>query len=206
MNVRRIIRRHLTYANVMASIAVFVALGGTGYAALRVGSSDIVDNSVRGKDIRNRTLSSRDVRRDGLGGASIKETRLARVPRARRADFLGGLSASELRLRCPEQTKFISGVCIERQARAPVAYGIASVQCESAQRRLPLHHELMAIVGDDDIVLADGGELTAHVYPSAASPGRVDALTVVSPTGAVSTTPDTGAGAKAFRCVAYPSN
>jgi hypothetical protein len=204
--VRRVIRRHFTYANVMASIAVFVALGGTGYGALRVGSGDIVDNSVRGKDIRDRTVASRDVRRNGLGGASIKEARLGRVPRARRADLLGGVSASDLRLRCPDQTKFISGVCIERQFRPPVAYGIAAVQCESVQRRLPLHHELMAIVSDDDVALADGGELTAHVYPSADLPGRVDALTVTSKVGAVGVTPDTAAGAKAFRCVAYPSN
>lgn len=200
------IRHHVTYANVMASLAVFIALGGTGYAALRVGSDEIADNSVRGKDIRNRTLTQKDVRRNALTGAAIKESRLARVPRARRADLLGGLRATQLRLQCPDGTKYISGVCIERDPRGPVAYGIASVQCESTQRRLPLHHELMAIVSDSDVALAGGGELTAHVYPSASSPGKVDALVVTSETGAATTTPDTAAGAKAFRCVAYPSN
>jgi hypothetical protein len=200
------IRGHLNYANAMASVAVFIALSGTGYAAVRVGSGDIMDNSVRGKDIRNRTLTQKDFRRNTLSGASVRESGLGRVPRARRADLLGGLSAAHLQLRCPDATKYVAGVCIERQARPAVAYGIALVQCESAQRRLPMHHELRAIVGDDDIGLAQGGELTAHVYPSANVPGGLDVLTVTSRFGAVALTPDTAAGAKAFRCVAYPSN
>jgi hypothetical protein len=200
------IRQHLSYANVMATVAVFLALGSSGYAAFRVDSDDVVDNSIRSKDIRNRALTARDVRRNSLGGLSIRESRLGRVPRARRADLVGGLSVSALRLHCPDGTKFVSGLCIERQARAPAAYAIASAQCESAERSLPLHHQLTALVSDDDITLADGGELTAHVYPSSTSPDELDVLFVTSKAGATALTPDTAAGAKAFRCVAYPSN
>jgi hypothetical protein len=200
------VRSQLSYANVMASIALFVALGGTGYSALRIDSRDIADNTIRGRDVRDRTLTHKDVRRNALTGAHIREARLGTVPRARRAASLGGLTPAQLRLRCPEATKFVSGVCIERQSRSPAAYGIASVECEAAQRRLPLHHELRAIVGDDDVALAEGGELTAHVYPSASHPDALDVLTVTSKVGAVALTADTAAGAKAFRCVAYPSN
>ncbi len=46
----------LTYANVVATLALFVALGGTSYAVLHVGSDDVVDNSLRSRDIRNNTL------------------------------------------------------------------------------------------------------------------------------------------------------
>ena len=60
------LRSNLTYANVMATIAVFVALGGSSYAALRVGSKQIVNNSIRSKDIRNNTVRSRDVRDGSL--------------------------------------------------------------------------------------------------------------------------------------------
>jgi hypothetical protein len=80
------------------------------------------------------------------------------------------------------------------------------VQCESAGRRLPLHQELVGLVDDADVPLADGGELTGHVYPSSSSPEQVDVLTVVTETGRVALTPDSVAGSKAFRCVAYPSN
>lgn len=62
----RKIRARLTYANVMATIAVFVALGGSSYAALRIGSSQIVNNSVRTQDLRNNDVRSTDVRNGTL--------------------------------------------------------------------------------------------------------------------------------------------
>jgi hypothetical protein len=72
------LRMRLTYANVVASIALFVALGGTSYGLATgsigsreiknngVASKDIRNNDVRGKDIRNSTISSRDVRNGAL--------------------------------------------------------------------------------------------------------------------------------------------
>jgi hypothetical protein len=58
----RRIRSHLTYANVMATIAVFIALGGGTTAVALSGSNtvfsdDIVNNQVRSADVRNDTLS-----------------------------------------------------------------------------------------------------------------------------------------------------
>jgi hypothetical protein len=69
------IRRHLTYANLMASIAVFVALGGGAYAAVH----------VNGKNIENRTISGKKLKNNTLGGKQINERRLGQVPRAARA-------------------------------------------------------------------------------------------------------------------------
>jgi hypothetical protein len=57
------LRSHLTYANSMATIAVFIALGGVGYAAATIGSAQIKNNSVASKDIKNRTIASKDIRR-----------------------------------------------------------------------------------------------------------------------------------------------
>jgi hypothetical protein len=65
------IRRRLTYANVMATLAVFIALGGSSYAAL----------TITGRSVKNGSLTSRDIRRDTLGGSRIKESRLGTVRR-----------------------------------------------------------------------------------------------------------------------------
>jgi len=54
------IRTRLTYANVMASVAVFIALGGTSYAAVKISGKTIKDNTVTTKDIKNRSLLSKD--------------------------------------------------------------------------------------------------------------------------------------------------
>ena len=42
-------RGRLSYANVMATIAVFVALGGSSYAAVKITGKDIKDESITGK-------------------------------------------------------------------------------------------------------------------------------------------------------------
>jgi hypothetical protein len=196
------LRRRLTYANVMATLAVFVALGGTSYAAL----------TVTGRNVKNGSLTFRDVRRDTLGGSRIKESRLGLVRRAWNADRLNGVTAERLLVRCPEATVPVSDVCVENAVRPPAAYGTAAVVCESTDRnrgpgrRLPSHDELMTAIGDAGITLAPGGELTRNVYPSTSDPGRVDVLFVNTGTGGVGVTPDTAAGAKAFRCVADPLN
>jgi hypothetical protein len=61
------LRGRLTYANVMATIAVFVALGGTSVAAVSlkrnsVGSAQIKNGSVTGNDVKNNSLSGGDIK------------------------------------------------------------------------------------------------------------------------------------------------
>ena len=75
-------------------VAIFVALSGTGYAAATVGSAQIKNNSVRGKDVRNSNLTGKDVKRYSLTGSDIAESRLGKVRRAVRADSAGTASAA----------------------------------------------------------------------------------------------------------------
>ena len=85
---------------VVALVALFVALGGGAYAALRIKSRDVVNNTLRtqdvrnnelrGKDVRNRSLGAADVRFDSLTGNQIDEPSLERVPRAADAQSLQG--------------------------------------------------------------------------------------------------------------------
>jgi hypothetical protein len=70
------LRSHLSYANVMATIAIFVALGGTSYAVTQlprnsvgatqvranaIGKSELRSSAVRSKEIRNRSVALRDI-------------------------------------------------------------------------------------------------------------------------------------------------
>lgn len=196
------LRKRLTYANVMATLAVFIALGGSSYAAF----------SVTGRNVKNSSLTYRDLRPDTLGGSRINESRLGTVRWARNADRLNGVTAERLLVRCPEGTFPVSNVCVETAARGPAPYGTAAVICEGTDRnagpgrRLPSHDELMTAIGEPGIALAIGGELTRNVYPSGSVAGEVDVLFVTSNAGSVGITPNTAAGAKAFRCVADPRN
>ena len=128
----RRIRAHLTYANVMASVAVFIALGGTGYAALKIGSGQIRNNSVRSKDVRNDNLRGKDIRDASLTGSDILESSLGAVPSAQQAtnaETVGGLSAADLKVRCPAGTALSAAGCIELQPRAAAVYGNAVAAC-----------------------------------------------------------------------------
>ena len=58
---RRLFDR-LTYANVVASLALFVALGGSAYAVNTVRSTDIVDGEVKSVDIGNGEVGSNDIK------------------------------------------------------------------------------------------------------------------------------------------------
>jgi hypothetical protein len=108
------IAARLSFANVVALLALFVALGGSSYAALRVGSDEIANNSVRSKDLHNNDVRGRDIRKgtvrgtdirdndlrgkdvrdDTISGADVKESGLATVPSAQNALTLDGKSAS----------------------------------------------------------------------------------------------------------------
>jgi hypothetical protein len=71
------IRRHLSYANVTATLALFVALGGGAYAVSKVNSRDIANDSVRSVDLKNRkAVKGIDVKRNTLTGRQISETTL----------------------------------------------------------------------------------------------------------------------------------
>lgn len=69
---------HLTYANVISTLALFLVLaGGIAYAANTIYSSDIVDGEVKGVDIGNNQVRSVDVRDDSLTGGGLQSADLA---------------------------------------------------------------------------------------------------------------------------------
>ena len=71
------LRSKLTYANVVASLALFISLGGSAYAISvgAIGSREIRDNSIRSRDVRSNTLSGRDINERSLQTAPKVYTR-----------------------------------------------------------------------------------------------------------------------------------
>lgn len=212
------LRKHLSYSNVTATLALFIALGGTSYAVLRVDSGDVVDNSLRSRDLRNdsvrskdvqdRTIRARDVKRDGLGGGAIKESTLGRVARAADAQRLGGATVQDLRVRCPTDTLAKASVCIESAARPPVGFlGAASV-CDNAGRGLPTMPQLDQVARSNGPLSAEG-EWTSSVFLAEPSSSptfdRVEAL-LVKDFGTVDHARVNAPNPHAFRCVALPNN
>ncbi|HEX5911223.1 MAG TPA: hypothetical protein VFY44_12080 [Thermoleophilaceae bacterium] len=85
-------------ALVVASISLFIALGGTGYAAATgsIDGREIKNSTIQGKDVKNSSLTGSDVKTSGLTGSDVKsdsltggdiaESSLGKVGTAGRAD------------------------------------------------------------------------------------------------------------------------
>lgn len=77
------VRRHLTYSNVMATIAVFAVLGGGAYAATKipknsVGAKQLKKNAVTTAKLKNGAVTSAKVRKGSLLAANFKSGQLPR--------------------------------------------------------------------------------------------------------------------------------
>jgi hypothetical protein len=90
----------LTYANVMATIAVFIALGGTGLAASQlgknsVGTKQIKKNSVTGAKIKKNAVTGAKVKDQSLTGKDLDLAKLGTVPSANVANSANALAPLE---------------------------------------------------------------------------------------------------------------
>lgn len=81
------LRRGVTFSNLVALIALFVALGGTVYAASKINGKTIVKNSIPGNRIKKGSLTGSQIKNQALTGTQINAATLGTVPNA---NTLGG--------------------------------------------------------------------------------------------------------------------
>ena len=65
-------------AMVVASIALFVAIGGISWAAATIGTSDIKRGAVTKKKLHKKAVSSKKIAADAVSGAKIQDGAVAR--------------------------------------------------------------------------------------------------------------------------------
>jgi hypothetical protein len=127
-------------SNAVGYLALFVALGGSAYAASRLPA-----NSVGTKQLQNGAVTGQKVARQTLTGNNINLSQLGTVPNAshaNNADELGAQPPSAFTVHCPTGMFQSGGDCIDFQARGPSLLQSALSTCA----RAGLH-------------LADAGEL-----------------------------------------------
>jgi len=82
------IRKRLTYANVMSSLAVFLVLGGaTAFAA-----SQLDKNSVGSRQLKKNAVTAAKIKKNAVTGAKLRESTLGTVPGAASVDGQSFLS------------------------------------------------------------------------------------------------------------------
>jgi hypothetical protein len=64
------LRPRLTYANVVATLALFLALGASSYAAVTITGRNVKNSSLTGRDVKNNSLTGADVKNIRSGDVS----------------------------------------------------------------------------------------------------------------------------------------
>ncbi|HYJ21523.1 MAG TPA: hypothetical protein VEW07_05820 [Solirubrobacterales bacterium] len=221
------LRRHLSYANVMASIAVFFALGGISYAAATINGDKIVKGTVGGSKLKNGTLTSTQVKQNSLTGSVIDESSLGTVPSAQtattattaasanraisadtaasattagNANTLDGVSAQQLLVTCPVDTELFGGMCWDEEVRPAEDWIDASEECGEAGGRLPSLSELIAYV------LQPGEQVVGHNWTGDVVEVNAGKETVLTSTETATSTSVSTPTNLDYRCLFYRVN
>jgi hypothetical protein len=179
------IRKRLTYANVMSSIAVFLVLGGaTALAASKIGANNLKANSVLTGKIKKEAVTTSKIKNGAVTGVKVLDGSLSSV------DFVAGTLTPV----CPSGTVLAEGVCFEQAARGAAAYVGATDACTLAGRRLPSVNELIGFARKIQAIAAQ--EWSGDLFSTATGFG-------VNPDGTPATVALTTA--LPFRCVGAPT-
>jgi hypothetical protein len=160
-------RTKLTYANVMATVAVFIALGGASYAAVKlprnsVGTKQLKNGAVTGAKIKKGSVTAANIAPGVITQPAIDPSKLGTVPSAtnaahassadtaERANSLQGMTAAQIvaasKLHCPSDTTPAGGLCVETALRSPENFFEAQVTCAEAGRLMPPESVLFAFL------------------------------------------------------------
>jgi hypothetical protein len=166
----------------MSSLAIFLLLGGTAFAAGKLSGSRLKNNSVSGKKLKagsvsNSKLRSNAVTNSKIQAASISGSRLAsntltdreinmaklgKISKATTADTatnagkVDSKDAAQLLVKCPTGTIDLGASCAENGARAAVSGYSAAQSCTTAGGYLPQAAELVGADRANKISVSSG--------------------------------------------------
>jgi len=205
--------RHITYANVMSTLAVFLLLGGTAFAAGMISGSRLKNNSVSGKKLKAGSVSNSKLRTNSVTNAKIRAasvngsrlssntltdreinmSKLGKIKSASTADNAGKVDskdASQLVVKCPSGTVDLGSACAETGARGATDAFTAAQTCTSAGGYLPTAA---------DLVGADRANKIVNTTQEWTSNWSGETVTVVTGT-LVDGTADADGSSHAYRC------
>lgn len=119
------LRGSISYANVVATLALIVAMAGGAYAA------GLGRDSVKSKNIKDGQVKSQDVRDNGLSGTDLDESTLGKVPSAASADSANSATNAGT-LDGIDSTGLVRafGAHVDDTANSPLVFSVPEMQMD----------------------------------------------------------------------------
>jgi hypothetical protein len=181
------IRKRLSYANVMSSIAVFLVLGGgAAFAASKIGSHQLKSNSVTTAKIKKEAVTTAKIKKNAVTGAKVKLSSLGTVPSAETANTannLNGLKSFSGKGAENTMTTLLStgqfdvvGICSEEEEFDPPGFQFEDVSSVLGIINRGENGGVAETFDDDDLMFdigkgvafdyLDGGDIGTAVLPN----------------------------------------
>jgi hypothetical protein len=117
------IRKRITYANVMSSIAVFLVLGGaSAYAAKKIGSNEIKGNSITTGKIKKEAVATAKIKKEAVKTSKIANNAVASAKLADNAVITAKIANDA-----------VTGEKVKESSLSEVPKAALAVSAESAQ-------------------------------------------------------------------------
>ncbi len=219
----------ISYANVVSTLALFVALGGTAVATGVLDGKKIKKGSITGRQIKAGSVPGADLKPDTVRGKQILERSLGKVPHATLADAATSAATAEaatratsaesadtaaalspgliaqLTDRCPDGTTAYAGSCFESSTRGPATWPVAAMVCGEAGSRLPDLSELEGFRQQPGVALS-GNEHTGTYLDLNGLDSGGGFTVAISDAGVLSPGYVYGSSNARYRCVFPASN
>ena len=209
--------RRPTPATIIALIALFIALGGTTYAATSlpansVGTKQLRNAAVTTAKLHNQAVTGAKVANNSLTGTQINASTLGTVPNAAHAehatnaDQLAGQPASTYRASCPAGLKRVpnGSLCFDFNERPPAIWTDALNACALAGMHLPDPGELVQAF--NDLGASQDFEWTSDYYSESVNTWAVDIAQTTSRQLLIGASSVMNGVMEHYRCVTYASN
>jgi len=158
---RRGMRPRLSPTLLVAVLALVLAAGGTGYAAGKITSAQIKDNTIKSKDVKDRALKGVDVKDGSLSGADVMN---GSINGADVAD--GSLGRAELDNSCAADEEPAFGGCVAHASSGPSSYQAAIDDCNQRNGRLPTTSEIKWIAAHTEWFAWANGATNQYEFTS----------------------------------------
>jgi hypothetical protein len=201
----------------MSSLAIFLLLGGTAFAAGQLSGSRLKNGSVSGKKLKPGSVSNSKLRTNAVTNSKIQAgtitgsrlaantltdrevnmAKLGKISKATTADTatnagkVDNKDAAQLVVKCPSGTVDLGSACSETGARAAVSGYAATQACTTAGGYLPRAAELIGADRADKITVSTG-EWSSDWSGTTATLVTGESITVG--------TADVSSGSQPYRC------